>query len=83
MIDFQFMVSNELILAQEYLMARSDLSNVSSDLSSTENLLDSTDDASFPDTDEVSYCVIIFCYFQLLLSKRNSGFANVGYFFYR
>lgn len=33
-------------------MARSDLSNVSSDLSSTENLLDSTDDASFPDTDE-------------------------------
>ena len=59
MIDFQFMESNELILAQEYLMARSDLSNVSSDLSSTENLLDSTDDASFPDTDEVSYCVII------------------------
>ncbi|XP_063676182.1 rho GTPase-activating protein 45-like isoform X1 [Bolinopsis microptera] len=38
--------------SQEYLMARSDLSNVSSDLSSTENLLDSTDDASFPDTDE-------------------------------
>ena len=34
-------------------MARSDLSNVSSDLSSSENLLDSTDDASFPDTDEV------------------------------
>ena len=38
-------------------MARSDLSNVSSDLSSSENLLDSTDDASFPDTDEVRHLV--------------------------
>ncbi|XP_063676210.1 rho GTPase-activating protein 29-like isoform X2 [Bolinopsis microptera] len=44
--------ASEPNVLEEYLMARSDLSNVSSDLSSTENLLDSTDDASFPDTDE-------------------------------
>ena len=46
-----------ILIQQEYLMARSDLSNVSSDLSSSENLLDSTDDASFPDTDEVRHLV--------------------------
>ena len=40
-------------------MARSDLSNVSSDLSSSENLLDSTDDASFPDTDEVKNVIML------------------------
>ena len=49
-------------------MARSDLSNVSSDLSSTENILDSTDDASFPDTDEV--CSLLALYSTVDINNK-------------
>eukprot|EP00116_Pleurobrachia_bachei_P002033 sb/3462295/ len=43
--------------SQEFLSTRSDLSNISSELSSTDNLLDSTDETSFFDTDEDETCL--------------------------
>ena len=55
------------------------MSNMSSEMSSSENFLDSTDDTSFPDTDEVFHsfsCLFFtFCFFHVLLGIYDGGFC--------